>query len=273
MNKKLSRKLYGLGFVVLQFGFANAFLSPTFAKQATSTGTSTHQAQQPTLVFNQSRAPGHFERAGRPSRRTSGGSRGECSDQLIALLPGNDQIATSETTSDVACRSASIAEQAVTLEPLPTLWFYVPAQVQPGVNSELVLLDENAQALSIETIELPADSGIMGIQLSQPLAVGQTYQWVFSILQQPNAPSENPTVEGYVQRVSPEPALTDTLNAADSPWVLAQVLAEQGIWHDALDVIAQMRRTAPNDAIAQASWESLLSTVGLGAIAQADFVN
>lgn len=273
MNNKLNQKLYGLALIVLQCSLANVSLSPTFANPAPSTEGATHQAPLPSLVFNQSNAPSNFERAGRPSRRTSGGSRGECRDQLIALLPGDDTITTATTTPAAPCSLVSIAQQSATLASLPTLWFYIPAQEQSGVIAELVLLDENAQALSIDSIELPAESGIMGIQLSQPLAVGQTYQWVFSILQQPNSPAENPTVEGRLHRVSPEPTLTTALNAADSLQGRAQVLSEHGIWHDALDTVAQMRSLEPNDAIAQASWVSLLSSVGLNAIAQASFVN
>ena len=270
-------KLYALGFILLQCSLASglslsASANPTFSNAGDSTAIAANRAELSPLVFNQSNTPSSFERGTRPSRRTSGGSRSGCSDQLVALLPGSDTIATAEAGSAV-CVSASIAQQTTTLAASPTLWFYVPAQSQTGVQAELVLLDDNAQALSIDAIELPAESGIVGVQFSQPLAAGQTYQWVFSILTHPGAPSENPTVEGRLQRISPEPVLSSALDAADEPQARAQLLAEQGIWHDALDTVAQMRNASSDDALTRANWVSLLDSVGLGAIAQADLVN
>lgn len=271
----MNRKLWIAGFVVLQCGFASEFASgrlPAAAHKAVPTGTALAQTGLPDLVFNSSRTPSSFERQGRPSRRTSGGSRGDCEDQLIALLPGNDKIVTAETTPTADCGLASIAEQTATLEAFPILWFYIPAQ-EPNVAAELALLDENAHVISIQTIELPAESGIVSAQISQPLAIGQTYRWVFSTLHDPHAPSQNPTVEGILQRVSPDSTLTAALNAANSPQERAQALAQQGIWHDALDVIAQLRSAEPDNTIARQSWISLLSSVGLGAITEKNVLN
>lgn len=283
----MNKKLYTFRFVFLQYGCASALLigtlfsstlsqlaaaNPTNSLSATA-GTLLTQSDLPSLVFNQSNTPVTFERRGRPNHRTSGGSRGDCNDQLIALLPGTDTVTTSATDPTAACNLASMAEQTVTLEESPTLWFYIPAQDRAGIQAELVLVDDNAQALSIQTIELPAESGILGIQFDQPLAVGKPYQWVFSLLQHPNAPSQNSRVEGSLQRVSPDSTLTAALNAAQSPQARAQVLAQQGIWHDALDAIAQLRIADPNDTAAQQSWVSLLSSVGLDAIAQENVLN
>jgi hypothetical protein len=43
--------------------------------------------------------------------------------------------------------------------------------------------------------------------------------------------------------------------------------AANGIWHDALTNLAQLRQTNPEDAALMADWESLLKSVNLEAIA------
>ena len=273
INKGISKKLCVLGFGLLQCGLAGIWLPAAAHQPVSNRPVSNHIAQSdlpPALVFNQANTPSSFERQGRPSRRTSGGSRGECHEQLIALLPGSDSITPANSTA--ACGSVSMSAPTATLSAFPTLWFYIPPQ-DLRATAELALLDENAQALSVETIGLPAGSGIVGIQLPLPLAVGQTHQWVFSLLQHPNAPSQNPRVEGIVQRVPVTDDLVAALTVANGSQGRAQVFAQAGIWQDALDEIAQLRRADPTDVAVQASWVSLLSSVGLEAIAQTDLLS
>lgn len=269
----MNRRLYILGLIALQSGFASLLAMPASANETPLAGISLAQAAVSPLAFNNNNTPGGFDGQGRPRRRTSGGARGNCGDQLVALLPGSDTILASQTGSD--CSLASTSELAATLDPYPTLWFHIPAQDQDRdrANGELVILDENHQALAVETVILPSESGIIGVQLSHPLEAGQSYHWVFSILTHPNSPSQNPTVEGSLSRLPPNSELTIALETARTPQEQARIFAQQGIWHDALNALAGLRRAEPNNTAVTQDWISYLSSVGLDAIATAPLID
>lgn len=259
----MKQQLYTLGLIALQYGCASMFANPVPAQILPSLET-TKQTDISPLVFNNENAPSGFDRQGRPLSRTSGGSRGTCSDLLVALLPGSDTLA---TTGDADCNSASTSHLAATLKTNPTLWFHIPAQIETDTTGELVLLDNNQQVLSSDVITLPAKGGIIGLQLDYPLATGDVYYWIFSILNQPNSPSQNPTVEGSLQRITAEPALSAVLATQDT---LSQIraLAYHGVWHDALHELALLYRDDSSNMEVQSHWVTLLDSVGLENIAQ-----
>ncbi|MEO1402645.1 MAG: DUF928 domain-containing protein [Cyanobacteria bacterium J06635_1] len=263
----MNRQLYILGLIALQSGFVSPLAMSASANATPLADISLAQATVSPLAFNNNNAPSGFDGQGRPRRRTSGGARGNCGDRLVALLPGNDTISDAVSLTD--CSLASTSDLGTTLDSAPTLWFHIPVQerTQNQINGELVLLDENHQVLALETITLPSESGIIGIQLSHPLEVGRSYHWVFSILQHPNSPSQNPTVEGSLRRLTPGGELRAALETARNPQARARVLAQQGIWHDALNELASLRRTEPNNAAVIQDWISYLGSVGLDAIA------
>ena len=220
------------------------------------------------LIFNTSNTSdgmaGGFDDQGRPLRRSSGGSRGDCSDQLIALLPGTDTL----TPTEEGCTSQSSALLALTLNENPTLWFHVPGR-EEGVTAEFVLLDEQQHAIAFQTLTLPTISGIIGIQLEHALVMDQTYRWVFSILDH-TSPSQNPTVEGAIRRVD-----LDLAALNETPGTPAHVakLADSEIWHDALTHLVSLRRSQPTDAAVTQDWTDFLESVGLGAIANAPLLD
>jgi hypothetical protein len=214
-----------------------------------------HPSVDEALMFEVSN--NEFEGQGRPQSRSSGGARGSCSEQLIALLPGPEPI--SDPVN--ACSLPSEAYVTQTITATPTLWFYVPARKQ-SVEAELVLLDQTQQAISIETVTLPPTAGIVGVQIGSPLEVNQSYRWVFSLLET-NSPSLNRTVEGTVRRVELAPNLAQQLEAEPTVRDRIALLTQQGIWQDALTELMAMRQDAPNDATVTQTWEQFLNSAGL----------
>lgn len=263
----MKQQLYILGLMALQYGCVSVHPSPVSAQISPSLET-TKQTDVPPLVFNNNNAPSGFDGQGRPLSRTSGGSRGTCSDLLVALLPGSDTL----TGAVTECNSASTSHLAATLETHPTLWFHIPAQAETGTTAELVLLDNNQQVLSSDVVTLPAKVGIIGLQLDYPLETGDVYSWIFSILSQPNSPSQNPTVEGRLQRIEAQPALSDALATQDTPSQI-RALAHHGIWHDALHELALLYRDESDNMEIQTNWVTLLDSVGLESIAQEPLVD
>ncbi|MBT9315770.1 DUF928 domain-containing protein [Leptothoe spongobia] len=229
------------------------------AEPSTDTARAGQLAQ---MVFNNSTDPADgFTGTGRPVSRTSGGSRGDCDDQLVALLPGTDELQLSAS----GCNLQSMADLALTTTAHPTVWIHVP-EGAALLQGQFALLNENQRALAIQPISLPATASIVGIPVEASLDMGQTYYWVFSILETPDRPTENPRVEGLIRRVEPTSELTTALENSNSVRDQAEVWADHGIWHEALTSLATLQQTAPGDR-SQQDWYSFLDSVGLGAIA------
>lgn len=218
--------------------------------------------QVPRLIFNFNNTKTNRQSA--PGRRASGGRRPSsenpaCSQfldkGLTALVPERRETTENgEEMRSVLALSAS--------EPL-TLWFYVP-YTEP-LEAKLVLVgDESDYSYPVK---LPNRSGIIGLQLppqvAKSLRAGQRYEWFFSISCYPTNPSGNPDVSGWVERVDPT-ALPFSNNLRQK--ILNY--AEQGIWHDALTLLADHRLIKTNDTIVQQDWADLLQAENLG-----DFVD
>jgi hypothetical protein len=215
-----------------------------------------------------SNAQGHFESEGRPPSRTSAGSRDICTAQLIALVPGQEDLSSEAT----GCSVASESWLALTLEQQPIFWFYVPAQPDAGATAEFALLDENQQPILLQSMTLTGEAGIIGVPLTQPLVPGQIYRWAFSMMGSRPAHDLHLFVEGRVQRIEPDAALATQLSTASEPDRLA-IYLQQGIWHDALTSLVAWHHRDPTDSTWADQWSKLLAAVGLETIAQAPLLD
>lgn len=228
-------------------------------------GSATATPQLAQLVFNNSSDPADgFSGTGRPTSRSSGGSRGECDDLLVALLPSSDSLETTEA----GCSPQSFADLALTIAAKPIIWVHLPELAEP-LEGELAVLDENQRALSIQTMTLPGTAGIVGIQVEPTLERDRTYYWVFTVLADPQIPSQNPRVEGMLRRIEPEADWLTSLEATNHLREQAAIWAEAGVWHEALTALVSLRQTTSDDAAALQDWQDFLGSVGLTAIVDA----
>ena len=205
-----------------------------------------------------------FTGRGSPNRRSSGGSRGDCSTLLVALVPGDTALDVSES----GCSLPSSSEPALTTAATPVLWFHVPTQSAP-IEGEFALLDDTQLALSVQTVTLPQDGGIVGIQVDTELDVGRTYNWVFSMLANSRNPAENPRVAGALQRIEPSPELLTEINNTESLQQQAEIWLSQGVWHNALTTVATLRQADTEGTFAEDQWQEFLGAAGLETIADA----
>jgi hypothetical protein len=199
-----------------------------------------------------------------PSGRARGGaSRGSCDNhqdkkRLTALVP-------------VTSKSV----WGLTVTEYPTFWFYVPDALTPEIPIEFVLQDEEDNYVYKTTFTVPGTQpGIVSLSLSSmkaPLEIGKKYYWTFSIDCDPQEPSNSIFVKGTVQRVAMNPALMSQVKAATQRDRIA-LYAANGIWHEALTTLAELRRTEPGDATLAATWENLLQYVDLQDIAKEPIV-
>lgn len=187
-----------------------------------------------------------------PGRREGGGTRGESwfadGTPPIALMPESNLGLTS-------------TEQAL-------LYFYLPPEVT-GLEAELYMFNEAQAEEGSRIITLPEESGILGVPIPDTfsqLSVGDTYRWYFAIRVDPIDRSGDFILSGFVQRIASDPALLQqlsTLPVEDH----ASVYGAQGLWFDAINLLANMRSQYPNSAQWETQWATLLQSVDLERIA------
>lgn len=170
------------------------------------------------------------------------------------------------TTEELLALVPTAAETGVPyLEPVlsghPTWWFYVPYPGNGRLQAEFVLIDAEEQILGIQSILVPAFPGPIAVTWPQdqpPLAPGQTYRWVFSILCNPANRSSDATVNGWVQRATADEAaaFATRLETAPTPHLL---LADSLYWFDLLAELHTLRAADP--ATYEPLWNALLCEV------------
>lgn len=208
------------------------------------------------------------EREGRPPNRTSGGSRSNCLQQVVAMVPGKGTVDVQQDK----CVAQSESFPALTVSATPTFWFYVPAPKDSNLSAEFVLL-EGDRLVYKQQVSLSQTPGIISFRPEKSLETGKQYRWFFSVLINPQRPSQNPVVEGSLERIEMNVTLKSQLQAANSERDRIAIYASHGIWYDALTELGEMHRTNPQDRKVQADWADLLNSVGLGAIAKVPIID
>jgi hypothetical protein len=195
---------------------------------------------------------------GIPSRREGAGTRGPCltpQGSLMSLVPED--------------------AYGMTVSQQPTFFWYIPpksieASPKAAKTASFRLLDEQEnEVYTNDNIPLSGFSGIVSYTLpaSVRLEVGQAYIWQFSVVCNPDAPSNNPFVEGVIQRVEANQPLNQRLSSSslrDRP----SIYASAGIWYDSLTSLANLRCNNPGDIALTMGWSSLLRSVELADFAR-----
>jgi hypothetical protein len=192
---------------------------------------------------------------GIPGRREGGGTRGGCValQPLTALMPNNSY---GETISDY-----------------PSFYFFIPDVSAEAI--EFTLLNEAGDEVYKTEFQVTGESGIVAIHLPEtagltPLAVGENYEWIFSLICDRTDRSGDLLVSGWLQRIE-APDLVAEISALP-PREQALRFAEAGIWYEALDTLVTLRLESPTDPAIAADWTSLFESVDLGHLAGVDFL-
>ncbi|MEO0647242.1 MAG: DUF928 domain-containing protein [Cyanobacteria bacterium J06650_10] len=259
---------------VFSAAIASAIFAP-FSLQAASAQTSAQLmaqtlAQPSNQPSNQQLPPLPIEfnpdnliNPGRPGgRRRGGGSRGSCQ---TALPLSAIAYADSRIVEELGVTRTVETVGALTGQPRPILWFYLPAPVQETA-AELVIQDSREQVVFQGTLEGETDrEGIVGLELENDLPVGEAYQWFLTI---DCDQTERVTVNGWVQRqfVGLDAART-LLQATDRN--RAALSVRYGFWQDAVTELAKLRYFNPEDESVAQDWLRLLTTLGLEDLSEA----
>ncbi len=201
---------------------------------------------------------------GRPGNREGASKRGsgcakDKAQKLRALLPEGNY--------------------GQTLQDYPTFFWYLPELERP-TQVEFQLRQVNAQGhvgdlVYTETFT-STGGGVGSLSLpatATPLAVGQEYEWSLAVqCTAEGISSSDPdgwmTTIGRIERISPDnPKLAAALAQA-SVGDYPAILAEAGIWYDALQRLVALQRHNPQNQDLRQDWVNLLEKIGFGAIAQ-----
>jgi hypothetical protein len=161
----------------------------------------------------------------------------------------------------------------LTLAEHPTIFVYIPETNAKSLFFSVQ--DANDNNIYQNSLQLPDKAGIIQIDLPSSLPglkADQKYKWSLAMVCTQDLEPDSPFVSGWIHRVSFRNNLKNSQNMAvtlDS----AIKFAASGLWYDALSTLAELRRSQPNNQTVAASWQDLLNSVGLNAIANEPVIN
>ena len=211
---------------------------------------------------------------GTPTAGRQTGSRRACpstNKPLTALVPATWKTLAGKQADNIQLSLDTWQSvRGLTTSQSPTFWIYVPYTLTAKLPVTFVLQDKQHKTIYKTSFTAPGTQpSIVSFRLppTAPLQLGKLYQWYFAI----NCNSDNSDrltfVKGWVQRVALNPTLTRVLKAV-TPKQRVAIYARNGIWHDALTTLAELRSANPGDAALFDDWTSLLHSIGLDAIAR-----
>lgn len=241
--------------LLLELGLALTLSKPLQAQSSSEGQTQSRpQRQQVSVTFD----PGN---EGKPYTSAGGASRSPDSK----LCPQDATVARPSITALIP-----VKHEALTVAKHPTFLVYMP---QTSARKVLFSLqDENLNSVYETTLPATGEAGIVSIQLpanAPELETGKHYQWYLTVLCDNTLQPDSPVVGGLIRRVESRNSQLDTL----SPIERAALYGKEGIWHDTLATLADLRRSQPTDATLTTTWEQLLKSVGLDAIAKEPLLN
>lgn len=198
---------------------------------------------------------------GLPNYREAGGSRGTCianGDNLIALIPENPASNVNIT--------ASIT---------PKLFFYVPETTEQKT-IEFVLRDQNDQLVHEVFLQTTGQEGIINVEIPQDISqsLGQSdsnYHWYLSMICDEQKRARDLVLEGWISYVELDNSVKQKLENF-SPTEQADFYQQEGIWYDALSVVAEDTNQVI-DPSATEKWTEMLDSIGLSKLSAQPFID
>ncbi|AFZ00819.1 DUF928 domain-containing protein [Calothrix sp. PCC 6303] len=160
----------------------------------------------------------------------------------------------------------------LTVTPRPSIFVYIPqTKAEKGFFS---IQEEESNYYYQTSISLPKQSGVMEVSLPgevPALEVGKNYKWSLAMICSQYLEPDSPFVTGWIRRVEANkniPNISESKIALDR----ASKLAANGVWYDTLASVAKLRQLNPHNRNLEVSWQRLLESAQLNAIAQEPLV-
>ena len=260
-----------LNYALAKFAVGIAVAIISFAGISLGIRIPSAQSEVSTVQFN--RPP--LSPRGAPGDRTGGGTRDGIScpaldteQFLTALVPQFKQL---EITDKKPKREITHV-WGLTAQKSPTFWFYLPYLSKDVSLAQFELWDEtdpnlrNYQLIYEGSFTLIGTPGVISLSLppNVKLESNKNYHWYLSVTINCDFHNVSVNVNGWIQRV--KKIVMPLESAADRELVM--LLAQNGIWYDALTLLAQLHTNNPTNPTFTADWETLLEFVNLKTLAQ-----
>jgi hypothetical protein len=199
---------------------------------------------------------------GLPTHRRDGGSRG-AQDSCVANT-ANQNLMALIPEKTVGINTAASAK----------LFFYVP-KIKETSTLEFVLRNQKDQ-LIYETFLSTAGNGIMSVEVpgeinSSLLKADQNYHWYLSMICNNQQRSRDLVAEGWMHQKVLDQNLQAKLDNASSLEKVT-IYRQQGIWFDALAVLAENLDSVTEKTTMQQQWSEMLRSVGLENLASESLI-
>lgn len=188
---------------------------------------------------NQGYVPPNKDR--KQQKATSSGSRG-CSNESIDIIS-----------------LAPTDRPPVTISANPNFLFLVKEKPNLPVHFSLVKPGVDRPIWQKElTVER---SGILSVSTPQNinLDVDQEYVWNLKVICNPRRPAENWYIRAVIKRIAPTANVAQRLATANSKFEKAVILANNGIWYDAISISYHNKHESESIAY----FQQLLTQIGL----------
>lgn len=157
---------------------------------------------------------------------------------------------------------------ALTQAEYPRFFWFFPENTASRGEFRLFSVTNQGRGLWDDTLlyqtefQISGESGIASLKLPDtlnlpPLEVGQPYRWYVSLMCNPLDPVHNITISGWVERSALAPQVQDRLEQLQGR-DRAELFAQEGLWFDALETLADLRCGDPNNPDLLNEWSALL---------------
>ena len=200
------------------------------------------------------------EDSGQPRTNRAGGRRNR-------LLCDN---ATSTPTPTLLIPPSN---QGTTTATHPTFLAYLPQT--SAQRAFLTLEDEDNNYLHHTMLGLPNAAGIVSFSISETapaLEPNKYYKVSLAMICGQFLDPNDPVIEGWIKRIDPT-MIPEPRPSQETAFALGAWYARNGIWFDAVDVLADLRKSEPDNLDAIAAWEELLESVELESIQTATLLD
>ena len=163
--------------------------------------------------------------------------------------------------------------QGITTATHPTFLAYLPQT--SAKQAFLTLEGESNDYLYYSLVDLPETAGIVSFSIPETVPVlepEQHYKFSLAIIHGQILDPNDPVIEGWIQRITPE-TVAEPQPSREALFELGAWYARNGIWFDALAILADLRAAEPDNLDAIAAWEELLQSVELDIIGTAPLLN
>jgi Domain of Unknown Function (DUF928) len=188
---------------------------------------------------------------GAPGQRVGGASR------------GLDPVSAPGLTIDLLAPDGHAGQ---TISQAPTLYYFVSARIDQRI--QLTISAPRRAVPLLETdIPAPRGPGLYALRLADMRArldENTLYTWSISVITDPRERANDIVASASLLRTVPDPGLDGVIRAAP-PQRRAAVLAQAGLWYDAVAAAAEAK-----DQDRHAALDSLLDQVGLTEAARYD---